>query len=161
MSDCNKTRNQNYLVPKWKLNHSAKLAKWLDLLWVLLCTVRLTVCCFYGKYSFQSESTLYRCLKMKKLYSRNRRQIWSLSDCKWTQTHNHLVHKRILSRLATLVKLLSCIMNTFLYVAFDCMFLSCHAHLSDCIYTLQLPECQSNPCTKQAQNLNRSAYLTW
>ena len=35
----------------------------------------------------------------------------------------------------------------------DCMFLSCHVRVSEWIHTLQLPECQRTPCSKQAQNL--------
>ena len=29
---------------------------------------------------------------------------YRLSDCNWTRTHNHLVHKRTLNHLAKLVK---------------------------------------------------------
>ena len=47
-------------------------------------------------------------------------------DCNWTRTHNHLVHKRTLNHLAKLAKWLSCVVSTYLYGAFDCMFLSCH-----------------------------------
>ena len=36
----------------------------------------------------------------------------------------------------------------------NCMFLSCHVSVSEWIHTLELPECQGNPCSKQAQNLN-------
>ena len=35
----------------------------------------------------------------------------------------------------------------------DCMFLSCHVHISEWIHTLYLPECQGTPCSKQAQYL--------
>ena len=56
-------------------------------------------------YAFQSESTLYSCLNIKELLAQNRRQIWSLSDCNWTQTHNHLVRKRTLDNLAKLASL--------------------------------------------------------
>ena len=41
-------------------------------------------------YAFQSESTLYSCLNVKELLAWNRPKIWSLSDCNWTQTQNHL-----------------------------------------------------------------------
>ena len=30
--------------------------------------------------------------------------VYSLSDCNWTLTHNHLVHKRTLNHLAKLAK---------------------------------------------------------
>ena len=49
---------------------------------------------------FGSESTLYSCLNAKELLVRNRRDIWSLSDCNRTRTHNHLVRKRTLNHLA-------------------------------------------------------------
>ena len=35
----------------------------------------------------------------------------------------------------------------------DCMFLSWHIRVSEWIQTLQLPECQRTPCSKQAWNL--------
>ena len=43
----------------------------------------LTVCSYHVTYTFQSESTLFSCLNVKELLARNRRDIWSLSDCKW------------------------------------------------------------------------------
>ena len=46
------------------------------------------------------------CLNDKQLLAWNRCEIWSLSDCNWTQTHNHLVHKRTLNYLAKLAKCL-------------------------------------------------------
>ena len=59
-----------------------------------------------------------------------------LSDCNWTRTHNHLVHKQTLNHLAKLAKWLSCVVSTYLYGAFDCMFLSCHVRVSEWIHTL-------------------------
>ena len=53
-----------------------------------------SLCYYHVTYAFQSESTLYICLHVKDLLARSRRKIWSLSDCNWTQAHNHLVHKR-------------------------------------------------------------------
>ena len=44
-------------------------------------------------YAFQSEFTLYSCLNIKELLARSRRETWSLMDCNWTGTHNHLVYK--------------------------------------------------------------------
>ena len=35
----------------------------------------------------------------------------------------------------------------------DCMFLTCHVRVSQWIHTLQLPECQRTPYSKQTQNL--------
>ena len=60
----------------------------------------LTVCYYLVRYAFQSESTLYNCLNVKELLARSRREIWSLSDCNWTRTHNHLVRKQTLNLLA-------------------------------------------------------------
>ena len=70
------------------------------------------------------------CLNVKELLAQSRRQIWSLSDCNWTRTHNHLVHKQTLNHLAKLTKWLSCVVSTYLYGAFDCMLLSCHVRVS-------------------------------
>ena len=58
-----------------------------------------------------------------------------LSDCNGTRTHNHLIRKRTLNHLAKLAKWLSCVVNTYLYGAFDCMFLSCHVRVSEWIHT--------------------------
>ena len=56
-----------------------------------------TVCSCHVTYTFQSESTLYSSLNVKKLLARSRREIWRLSDCNWTRTQNHLVLKRTVS----------------------------------------------------------------
>ena len=52
LNDSNEIRTQNYLVRKRILNHLA-------VLWVLICTVHLTVCYYHVRYDFQSESTFY------------------------------------------------------------------------------------------------------
>ena len=83
---------------------------------------------YHVTYAFQSEYELYSCLNFKELVARKRHNIWSLSDWNWTQTHNHIVCKRILNHLAKLAKWLSSIMSTYLYGAFNFMFLSCHVH---------------------------------
>ena len=72
------------------------------MLWVLFCKVHLTVCFCHVTYAFQSESTLYSCLNVKELVALSRREIWSLRDCNWTQTHNHLVLKQTLNHLTKL-----------------------------------------------------------
>ena len=89
--------------------------------------VLLTVCFCHVTYAFQSESTLYSCLNVKELLAQNRREMWSLSECNWTRTHNHLVRKRTLNHLDKLAKWLSRVVGTYLYGVFDCMFLSCHS----------------------------------
>ena len=59
-----------------------------------------------------------------------------MDDCNGTRTHNHLVCKRTNNHLAKSVKRLSCAVSTYLYVAFHCMFLSCHVRISEWIHTL-------------------------
>ena len=83
----------------------------------------------------------------------SRRKIWSLSDCNWTRTHYQLVHKQTLNLLAKLAKWLSYVVSTYLYTAFDCMFLSRHVRISEWIQTLFLPKCQGTPCSKQVRDL--------
>ena len=61
-----------------------------------------TVCSCHFKYVFQNEITLYSCLNVKELLARSRHKIWSLSDCNWTRTQNHLVRKWTLNHLAKL-----------------------------------------------------------
>ena len=64
----------------------------------------------------------------------SRCDIWSLSDCNGARTNNHLVCKRTHNHLAELAKWLSCVVSTYLYRAFDCMFFSCHLSVSECIH---------------------------
>ena len=45
--------------------------------------------------------------------------------------------------------------------AFDCMFLSCHVRVWEWMHTLQLPECQGTPCSKQARVWIHSQTHTW
>ena len=58
----------------------------------------LTVCSCHATYAFQGESTLCSCLNVKERLAQSRREIWSLSDCTWTRTQNHLVRKRTLNQ---------------------------------------------------------------
>ena len=134
LSDCNGVWTHNHLVCKRTLNYLGP-NDWV-VLWVLICTVHLTVCSHHVKYAFQSESTRYSYLNVKELLVQDRCNIRSLSDCDGSQTHNHLVHKRTLNDLAKLAKWLSCVVSTSLYGAFDCMFSSCHVRFSDWIHTL-------------------------
>ena len=117
---------------------------------VLICTVHLTVSFCHLTYAFQTESTLCICLNVKELPSQNRRHIWRLIDCNRTRTHNPLVRKQTLNHLVKLTKWLIWIVSTYLYGAFDCIFLSCHVRISEWIYTLYLPESQETLCSKQA-----------
>ena len=53
------------------------------------------------------------------------------NDCNRTRNQNHLYRKRTLTHLAKLAKWLSCVLSTYLYGAFDCIFLSrqvCFCH---------------------------------
>ena len=102
LSDYNGTRTHNHLVCKRKVNHLAKQSNDWAVLWVLICTVHLTICFYHATFAFQSEFTLYICLNVKELLAQNRRHIWSLSDCNETRTHNHLVCKWTLNHLAKL-----------------------------------------------------------
>ena len=123
--------------------------KFWAMLLALVRILHLTVCSNHFRYNFQSEPTLYICLNVKELLAGNWRHIWSLSDSNGTRTHNHLLRKRTFSHLVKLRKLLSGVVSTRLYGAFDCMFLSCHQHVSEWIHTLYLPEHQGTPCSKQ------------
>ena len=95
----------------------------------------MTACYSHVTYMCQIESTLYSCLNVKELLAWNKCDNWSLSDSNRIQTHNHLVHKQTLNHLAKLAKRLNCLVNTYLYSAFDFMLLSCHIHVSEWIYT--------------------------
>ena len=116
---------------------------------LLTCMVHLTVCSFHITYAFQSESPLYSCLNVKEILPRSR-------------TQNNLVLKRTLNHLAKLVKWLSCVLSTYLYGAFYCMFLSCHVRVSEWIHTLYLPEHQGTPCPEEVRNLKvKGLQLDW
>ena len=73
----------------------------------------------YSIVSWMSRNTLLETV------ARNRRDIWSSSDCNWTRTQNQLIRKQTLTYLAKLAKWLSCVVSTYLNGAFDCIFLSC------------------------------------
>ena len=62
------------------------------------------------------------------------------------RTHNHLVGKQTLNHLAKLTIWLSYVVSTYLYVAFDCMLLSCHVHVSKWIYELSGRGFESRCC---------------
>ena len=125
---CNGFGPQNHIVRKRTFNRLAKLANDWAVLWVHICmgTVQLTVCYYHVTYAFQSESALYSCLNIKELLVQNRRHIWSLSDCNGIRTDNHVVRKQTIKHLHKLAKWLTCVVNTYLCGAFDCMLLSRH-----------------------------------
>ena len=122
-----------------------------------LCCEYLTVCCIWMcschvTYTLQSQSTLYICLNVRELPARNKCNIWSF-DCNGIWIHNHLVCKGILNHLGKLAKWLSFVVSTYLYCAFNWMFLLCHIRISEWIHILYLPECQGAPCLKQVRYL--------
>ena len=114
--------------PNWP-NDWAKLC-------VLIFRMYLTVGSCHVKYALQSESTLSSCLNVKEILARKIRKIWSLSDCNWTRTQNHLVCKRTLNHSAKLTKWLSWVVSIYLYDVSDCIFFSCHVRVSVWIHTL-------------------------
>ena len=52
-----------------------------------------SVCSYHVTYAFHSESTLYGFVNVKEILARSRIEIWSLSGCNLTRTHNHLADK--------------------------------------------------------------------
>ena len=74
------------------------------MLWVVICTVYLAVSFYHVTYAFQSESTLYTCANVKEMFSRGIHKVWSLSECNLTWTHNYLVFKGTVNRLAKLAE---------------------------------------------------------
>ena len=153
LSDCNEIRTQNHLVHRQTRNNSAKLTKWFS--WVVSTYLYGGFdCMFLLRHVRISEwlDTLYLpecqgtpCLK----------QAWYLK-LKWptrNRTQNHILHKRILNHLAKLTEWLSWVVSTYLYGAFDCIFLSCHVRISHWNHTLHLRYYEGTPCLKQARYL--------
>ena len=96
----------------------------------------LTVCYYHVIYELLIELTLCTCQNAKELLAQIRDHIWSLSDSNGIQIHNHLIRKRTLNHLPKLAKWLSYLVNTYLYIAFDCMLLSCHVRVLEWIYII-------------------------
>ena len=89
-------------------------------------------------------------LECQEPLARNRRYIWNLSDYNENRTQNILVFKRTLNHLAKQAKWLNSVVSKYMYGGFNCMFLSCDAHVSEWIHTLYLSQCQRTPCSKRA-----------
>ena len=102
------------------------LSIWCIWLYVIICHVRVSEWIHTLKFAWMS----------RKLLAWSRRHIWRLSDSNGIRTHNHLVCKRKLHHLTKPAKWLSCVVSTYLYSAFDCMFLSCHVRVLEWIHTL-------------------------
>ena len=87
-------------TPHLKIHSQIWVSQFWPLLWYRMSLnnvssiVLLTVSLYHVTYTFQSESTLYSCLNVKKLLARSRHQIWSLSDCNWTWTQKHFDYLR-------------------------------------------------------------------
>ena len=60
-------------------------------------------------------------LNVKQLLAWSRCYIWSLEERNTIRTHNHLVRKWTLNYWAKPAKRLSCVVSTYLYGAFDCI----------------------------------------
>ena len=92
------------------------------------------LCCVLSTYLFRAFACMFLSSHVRisewiyplylAKYSRNKRDIWSLSDWKETQTHSQLIRKPALSHLAKIANWLSYVVSNYLYGAFDWMF--CH-----------------------------------
>ena len=131
-SDCNWTQNKNDLVLKRPLNHLAELTKWLG----CVLSTYMFGAFDHVTYPLQTESALYRCVNGVEHLARSSREIWSLSDCYWTGTQNHLARKQKPIQLAKHTEWLGCVLSTYVYSAHDCIFSSCHPRVSEWIHTL-------------------------
>ena len=153
LRECNCTRTQNHLAGKRTLNHLVNWPNHWSFFLAIICRVHLAACSCHVTYAFQSESTLYSWLNVKELLAPSRHEIWSWSDCNCTRTQNHLSGKRTLNHLVQLPEWLKFFLSSYLYGAIDCMLLWCHIRILEGIDTLQFPECEGNPCWRQAQYL--------
>ena len=93
----------NHLVCKWTLNHLAKMAKWLSC--VVSTYLYIAFDCIFLSCHIRvlAWTTLCSCLNIK-----NRRNIWSLSDCNGNWNHNHLVRKRTINGWVFVYELSGC-----------------------------------------------------
>ena len=93
-----KVSNENYVS---RLNWSSPVLR--IFVWFTRF-FQMTVCSCHATYAYQTESTLYSCLNVKEPLARSKYKVWSLSDCNWNLTQNHLVRKRTLNHLDKLAK---------------------------------------------------------
>ena len=121
LSDSIGIRTYKLLVFKQTLNHLAKLAKWWAVLWVLICTVHLTVYYYLVTYKFHSGFILYSFPECQGTPCSKQAPYLTFEWQQWDRTHNHLVLKRTLNHLVKLAKWLICVVSTYLYGDFDCM----------------------------------------
>ena len=144
---------QKHLFHKQRLSHLAKLIKWSS--WVessywygafdslfLSCHVRVSE--WIHTLSFQ-ECQRTPCSKQVRYLIFQ----WPQRD----SNSHQLVHKLTLNHSAKLTKWLSWVVSSYLYSAFDYMFLSCDVGVSQWIHDLYLPEFQGTPCPEKSQFL--------
>ena len=87
--------------------------------YIYLCTGKRVITgytvspCYYRVARGQSGFTLYSCLNVREILARIRREIWSISDYNWTQTHSNL-HKQTFNHLAKLAKWLRSVVSNYL-----------------------------------------------
>ena len=138
LSGCHWTQTQNHVSRKPTLNQPFGQTEEM----IELCSEYLPVR-FNWLYILIMSRTPFRVIPHSIVTSMSRTTLfergalmWKLSDCNWTWTPNHLVRKQRLNYLAKLTKRKSCVMTTYLDDAIDCMFLSCHKHVSEWIHIL-------------------------
>ena len=105
--------------------------------------------CFSNWMATKSVETVEKYLCSSK--GEGEEQRYYFTDCIGFRTHNHSVGKQTLNHLPKLAKWLSSVVSDCLYVAFVCVFLSCHLCVLGWVHTLQLSECQGTSCSKQAR----------
>ena len=126
ISDCKEIRTHKQLLCKLTLNHLAKLTKWLS------CTVSTYLCnafkCVFLSSHIRILAWIYTLYlpECQGTFPGDRRDIWNLSDCIRVWTYSHLVRKGTINQLVKLANWLSCVVNTSLHAAFQCVYLSFH-----------------------------------
>ena len=97
-----KSQIKNYITATWLLCYTKSLgfypssfvcSRFAPKIQFLYCLVSSVAPWSGSAYAFQSITTLYSCLNVKKLLARKRCNI-CLSHCNGTRTHNHLVRKQ-------------------------------------------------------------------
>ena len=123
LSDCNWTRTQNHLLLKRRLNHLAKLTKWLDCalstyLYGVFDGMLLSCHVCVSDWIHALQLPEYQGTPGSK-QAQNLKVIWLQQD----SNLHHLILKSTLKHSTKLAKRLGCVLSTYLYNAFDCMFL--------------------------------------
>ena len=160
---------KNHLVRKQMLKHLAKLTKWLSsvLSTYLYCAFDYMFLTCHARVS-EKIHTLYM-PDANNVLAQSRCEIWTLNNFNWTRNQNHLVRKRTLNDLTKETKWLSCVLSTYLYGAFDCIFLLCRVRVLEWMSRNSLLEIwgfgdcsctQSQSHLVWKQTLNRFTKLT-